>query len=102
MDVLAKNICGSTHLKCVELVIVGHQIRVPVFDDVPGVPAEEERLGLAAARRISELKLERGRNVTPQVEHALLRIFPSTFFSAYFLFHPPPLLPPQSSIPNPI
>src|SRR5258706_3190542 len=70
VDVLTENVSSFAHLEIINHVIVGHQIRVPVFDDVSRVTAEEEWFGLVRAgkRRVG---------ILPQRQQALLRVMPS-------------------------
>jgi hypothetical protein len=41
---LAEDVGRRAHLEVVNEVIIRHEVRVPVLDDVAGVAAEEERL----------------------------------------------------------
>src|SRR5262245_57244552 len=70
MDVLAKYVSRSSDLEIVQLVFVGHEVRVVVGDAVVGVGAEEERLWRAGS-------VKGRRDVAPEGEDALLREVPA-------------------------
>ena len=65
MDVLAQNIGRCAHLEIVHLVVIRHQVGVPVFDRVVGIRSEEEGLRRPDARHGR-------RHVIPEGEEPLL------------------------------
>ena len=75
VNVLAEDVGRRAHLEVVDEVIIGHEVRVPVFDDVAGVAAEEERLGRASGTAGRES--HGGLHVVPQRQDALLRVVPA-------------------------
>src|SRR5215510_4927355 len=74
---LANDVGRRPHLKIVDEVIVRHEVRMPVLDDVAGVSAEEEWLRRASGATGSVLK--RRLHVVPQRQHALLWEVPASF-----------------------
>src|SRR5262245_21065798 len=70
MDVLAKYVSRSSDLEIVQLVLVGHEVRVVVGDAVVGVGAEEERLWRTGS-------VESRRDIAPKNEDALLQEVPA-------------------------
>src|SRR6185295_10233686 len=77
VNVLSQNIGGSTHLEVVNQIIVWHQIRVPILDDVSSVTTEEQRLRRTASAVPHWAERESRLHIFPQRENALLRIVPT-------------------------
>src|SRR6266566_8897129 len=68
---------------------------MPVFDNVATVAAEEERLRLAAARRVPRFIRKRRSNISPQREHTLLWKVPAQFVEGDIKLNGCGFVPPQ-------
>ena len=44
VDVLADDVCWCANLKIIDVVLIRHEIGMPILDDVAGFAAEKERL----------------------------------------------------------
>src|SRR6185503_16926431 len=80
VNVLAQDVGWRAHLEIIDEVIVRHEVRVPILDDVSTVPAEEERFrrtNLRVRRSIVfKFEIKRLLHILPQTEHALLWVVP--------------------------